>query len=38
MSAVRRQEQDDDNASVVSEDLREFDEEYRLKKTELPGE
>ena len=38
VSAVRRQEQDDDNASVVSEDLREFDEEYRLKKTELPGE
>ena len=38
ISAIRRQElPEGDTASVISEDLREYDEEYGIKKAELPG-
>ena len=38
ISAIRRQElPEGDTASVISEDLREYDEEYGFKKAEIPG-
>ena len=38
ISAIRRQElPEGDTDSVISEDLREYDEEYGVKKAEIPG-
>lgn len=39
LSAIRRQEKgdDEDGQSVLSEDLREYDDEYKLKWDKKPG-